>query len=262
MHPGSIPGEASNSCNVPVAFWRRDDCAGAPYVHRTGRTMMDADYSEMRTKMVDGQIRTTDVTSAAVLSAMLDVPREEFVPAARRKLAYIDEHLLVSDDRAQGGRFLMQPSPFAKLVQLADIRPGDSVLVVGADAGYSAAVLSRLASTVLALESDPVLAERASSVLAATGCDNVAVVVGPLPEGHAARAPYDVIFFGGGVDVFPAKIGEQLKEGGRLVVVEGRGNTGLARLYVRENGVVTGRRAFNAAVKPLPGFERDTAFEF
>lgn len=223
---------------------------------------MNADFSEQRVKMVDSQVRTTDVTSAPLLEAMLTVPREAFVPARRKNLAYIDEHILISDDRRQGPRYLMQPSPFAKLAQLAEIRPGDAVLDVGAGTGYSAAVLSRLARSVVALESDPDLAEQAKSALAALGCGNVSVVQGPLQAGHAAQAPYDVIFVGGSVEELPATLVDQLREGGRLVVVEGQGNAGVARLYVKSNGIATGRRAFNAAVKPLPGFERAPAFEF
>jgi protein-L-isoaspartate(D-aspartate) O-methyltransferase len=224
--------------------------------------MMNADFSEQRVKMVDGQIRTTDVTSAPLLEAMLAVPREAFVPAKRRNLAYIDEDILISDEREGVRRYLMEASPFAKLAQLADIRPGDAVLDVGAGTGYCAAVLSRLARSVVALESDESLAERAASALASLGYDNVSVVRDALPAGHPAGAPYDVIFVGGSVEELPAGLVAQLGEGGRLVVVEGQGNAGVARLYLKSNGVASGRRAFNAAVKPLPGFERTPAFEF
>lgn len=227
-----------------------------------GQTTMDVDYSGQRVKMVDGQVRTTDVTSAAILSAMLEVPREAFVPSRKRGLAYIDEDLLIAGDGGPGSRYLMEPSPFAKLVQLADVRPGDFVLDVGSGSGYGAAVLSRIASSVVALESDPALADLATRTLADLGYDNVAVMKGDLTKGYAAQAPYDVIFVGGSVDLLPAALSDQLKEGGRLVVVQGHGNAGSARLYVKSGGVVSSRRAFNAAVKPLPGFESAPAFEF
>jgi protein-L-isoaspartate(D-aspartate) O-methyltransferase len=224
---------------------------------------MSADFSERRVKMVDGQVRTTDVTSAPLLDAMLAVPREAFVGATQRDLAYIDEDIRISDGANGGGaRYLMEPSPLAKLLQLAEIGAGDSVLDVGCGTGYSSALLSRLARSVVALESDPALVETAGSALSALGCDNVTVVNGPLPEGHAAKAPYDVIFIGGAVDQVPAALLNQLAEGGRLVAVEGQGNSGVARLFFKTGGVVTGRRAFNAAIKPLPGFERIHAFEF
>jgi protein-L-isoaspartate(D-aspartate) O-methyltransferase len=224
---------------------------------------MNTDYSEQRVKMVDGQIRTTDVTKLALLDAMLTVPREAFVSANRRSLAYIDEDLLIAaPDGDRGARYLMEPSPFAKLVQLADVKPSDFVLDVGCGTGYCSAVLSRLASSVIALESDPSLAEFATDALAELGYDNAVVVQGPLREGYASEAPYDVILVGGSVEEVPQAFFDQLKEGGRLVVVVGQGNAGVARLYLKTAGEVSGRSAFNAAIKPLPGFERVRTFEF
>ena len=224
---------------------------------------MSADFSERRLKMVDGQVRTTDVTSASLIDAMLSVPREIFVDAGQRDLAYIDEDIRISDG-ANGGaaRYLMEPSPLAKLLQLAEIDASDSVLDVGCGTGYSAAILSQLARSVVALESDPALVEAAKSALSSLGCQNVTVVTGALPQGQAAKGPFNVIFIGGSVEEVPAVLLDQLAEDGRLVAVEGQGNSGVARLFFKAGGVVTGRRAFNAAIKPLPGFERIQAFEF
>jgi len=224
---------------------------------------MDIDFSEQRVKMVDGQIRTTDVTDAGVLEAMLTVPREAFVGTKWRSLAYIDDHIeIAAAEAGKPARYLMQPSPFAKLLQLAVVRPTDFVLDVGCGTGYSSAVLSRLASSVVALESDPALAETAAATLSNFGYDNVAVVQGALTEGYRAEAPYDVIFLEGSVDEVPQALLDQLKEGGRLVAVEGQGNSGIARLFFKTTGVVSSRGAFNAAIRPLPGFERAREFEF
>lgn len=222
---------------------------------------MNADFFELRTKMVDGQIRTTDVTDPAILDAMSSVPREVFVDEKRRALAYIDEDIEIAPARpGSPARYLMEPSPFAKLLQLAEITPSDRVLDVGTGTGYSAAVLSLLAGSVVALESDSGLAERARTLLADAA--NVSVVTGKLGEGHAASAPYDVILLEGAVEQLPEALRSQLAEGGRLVAVEGLGNAGVARLHLKTGGSITSRRAFNAAVKPLPGFERTPAFEF
>ncbi|WP_234188879.1 protein-L-isoaspartate O-methyltransferase [Shinella sp. NM-101] len=215
------------------------------------------DYKAARTKMVDNQIRTTDVTSREVLDAFLTVPREEFVPAAARPLAYIDNDVQIAP-----GRYLMEPSPLAKLVQLGEIAPGDVVLEVGCGTGYASAVLSKLGSSVVALESDAALAATATETLARLGYDNVAVVTGDLEAGYAPEAPYDVIFVHGAVEVLPGALFSQLRDGGRLVVVEGYGNASQARLYIKEGGRVAERNVFNTAVKPLPGFRKAKEFVF
>lgn len=191
------------------------------------------------------------------------MPREAFVDPGQRELAYIDEDLryAVTAD-SDTPRYLMEPSPFAKLAQLAEIKPGDFVLDVGSGTGYSSAVLSKLASSVVALESDATLSANATSILSSLGYDNVVVVSGPLQAGYPSEAPYDVIFVGGSVEQVPEALLSQLKDGGRLVAVEGRGNAGVATVFIKAGGTITPRRAFNAAVKPLPGFNRTREFEF
>ena len=221
---------------------------------------MTADFQDLRTKMVDGQVRTNDVTDAAIISAMLEIPREAFVPAARRPLAYIDEDIEIAAGRP--GRYLMRATPFSRLVQLAGVRAGELVLDVGCGTGYSSAVLARIAGVGVALESDPTLAAEAGERLAALGCDNVSVVEGPLPAGHAAQAPYDVILVEGSVEEIPATLLDQLKDGGRLVAVVGAGNSGRATLWLKEDGLVSSRPAFNAAVRPLDAFARVPTFQF
>lgn len=215
------------------------------------------DYKAARTKMVDNQIRTTDVTSHEVLDAFLTVAREEFVPAAAKPLAYID-----NDIQLAPGRYLMEPSPLAKLIQLAEIAKSDIILEVGCGTGYASAILSRLGSSVVALESDADLAATATETLSRLGYDNVAVVSGDLEAGYAAEAPYDVIFVHGAVEFVPAALFAQLRNGGRMVVVEGYGNASQARIYIKESGHVAERNVFNTAVKPLPGFRKAKEFVF
>ncbi len=215
------------------------------------------DYTAARIKMVDNQIRTTDVTSHSVLDAFLTVPREAFVPARLKPLAYIDNDIEVAP-----GRYLMEPSPLAKLIQLAAITKGDVVLEVGCNTGYASAILSKLSGSVVALESDEALAAAAGETLSELGFDNVAVVTGELDKGYAAEAPYDAIFIHGAVEFVPEAFFAQLRDGGRLVVVEGYGNASQARLYVKERGIASERSAFNTAVKPLPGFRKAAEFVF
>ncbi|WP_136657504.1 protein-L-isoaspartate O-methyltransferase [Nitratireductor sp. XY-223] len=221
------------------------------------------DFDLARTRMVDNQIRTTDVTSHPVLQAFLSVAREDFVPSNMRELAYIDDDIRIAPGHdGTPARYLMEPSPLAKLLQLAEVRKSDVVLEIGCGTGYVSALLSLLSDSVVALESDPALAETAVESLSRLGYDNVAVVTGELAEGYKPEAPYDVIFIGGSVEQLPHTLFDQLRDGGRLVVVEGQGNASKAKLYVSEGGHTSARRGFNTSVKPLPGFEKTAEFIF
>jgi protein-L-isoaspartate(D-aspartate) O-methyltransferase len=156
----------------------------------------------------------------------------------------------------------MKPHIFGKLVQLAGIRENDVVLVVGAGTGYSAAVLSNLAASVVALEENPDLAKTATEVLVDLGIENAVVVEGPLTGGYPSEGPYDVILVDGAVEVLPETLLEQVKPDGRLTVVEGQGGAGVARLYQKSGDAVSSRFGFNASVALLPGFAREEAFVF
>lgn len=221
------------------------------------------DFAAQRIKMVDSQLRTEDVTDYDVLGAMGEVPRERFVPARLKGLAYIDDDLVVKEASGTGpARHLMRPANFARLVQAAEIAPTDIVLDVGCGTGYSAAVLARLAQSVVALESDPDLAAAASAALTDLAIDNAAVVTGPLTAGHAAEGPYDAILLGGSVEEIPEALFAQLKEGGRLVAVVGRGRAAPAMVYTKSDSDIGRLPLFDAFVPPLPGFARPKAFVF
>jgi protein-L-isoaspartate(D-aspartate) O-methyltransferase len=215
------------------------------------------DFEAARIKMVENQIRTTDVTSHSVLQAFLAVPREAFVPEKSKVLAYID-----TDIELAPGRFLMEASPLAKLLQIAAITKTDKVLEIGAASGYVSAVLSHLAQSVVAVESDENLAYQAKRVLDHAGHSNVTVVNGDLEKGCPAKAPFDLIFVNGAVEEIPALLLDQLGEGGRLVAVVGYGNAAQAKLFLREQGVISETSRFNLSVKPLPGFRKAKDFVF
>lgn len=218
------------------------------------------DFVQSRRKMVDNQLRTNDVTDHRILDAMEAIPRERFVPASKKAIAYIDEDLPVGS--GDSGRVLMKPHIFGKLVQLANIRADQVVLIVGTATGYSAAVLSKLAASVVALEEDADLAKTASDLLVDLGIENAVVVEGPLAEGYPSEGPYDAIFVDGAVEVLPNALTEQLKPEGCLAVVEGLGGAGEARLYQKSGDAVSARFGFNASVGVLPGFSKAEEFVF
>jgi protein-L-isoaspartate(D-aspartate) O-methyltransferase len=215
------------------------------------------DFAAARRNMVDGQIRTNKVTDPAVLDALLAVPRERFVPIELASAAYVDEDVPLG-----GGRYLMEPMVFARLLQAAAPLRSDVVLDVGCATGYSTAVLSRLAGTVVALESDRALARRAAAACAELVLDNVILAEGALQRGWPARAPYDCIILGGAVEEVPPALVDQLREGARLVAVLQRGGVGQAVVMPCRHGSVSLRPLFDASIPLLQGFAAEPSFVF
>jgi protein-L-isoaspartate(D-aspartate) O-methyltransferase len=219
------------------------------------------DFAALRHAMVDGQVRISDVTDLRVLEAMLDLPRERFVPRDKLDLAYLDLDIPVSG-AGRPIRRLLKPMVLAKLIQAAEIGENDHVLDIGCATGYSAALLGRLASSVVALEEDGELAQAAKTALSAVRATNVTIVTGPLKSGWPAARPYDVIMLEGATEVVPLGLHPQLREGGRLVCVLGRGPAGKAMLYRSLEGELSGRPIFDAAAPLVPGFAQSPEFVF
>ena len=217
--------------------------------------------SAARQKMVDGQVRPSDVTDVRIIDAMLAVPREAFVPESRRALAYLDLDLDVSEG-ASDKRYLIKPVVTGKMLQAAEIKQGDNVLVVGCATGYAAAIIAHLAGQVTATDSDSSLAAKAVDVLAGLGLANVTVRTGAAAEGDPANAPYDAIILNGATEIVPDRLYSQLREGGRLVGVFATTQPPRATLVTRSHGDFGNRALFDAAVPVLPGLERAAAFVF
>lgn len=217
--------------------------------------MTVADYATRRTVMVDTQVRPSDVTKFPIIDAMLTVPRERFVPPARREAAYIGENLDLG-----GGRVLIEPRSFAKMLDLLDIRPGDSVLHVAAGMGYGTAVLARLAEFVAGIEDDAARAAAAEANLHEIGADNAAIFHAPLAGGAPKAGPFDAVLVEGGIAMLPQAIADQIKDGGRIAAIFMSGALGEARIGTMSDGRITWRGAFNAAAPVLAGFAAEPAF--
>jgi protein-L-isoaspartate(D-aspartate) O-methyltransferase len=220
-----------------------------------------SDFSTARQKMVDGQVRPSDVTDQRILDAMLAVPREAFVPESQRALAYLDLDLDVSEAGA-AKRFLIKPVVIAKMLQAAEIMETDNVLVVGCASGYAAAVVAKLGPRVTATESDGGLAAKASDVLAKLGFGNVTVRTQAAADGDETNAPYDVIVLAGATEVVPDRLYRQLRDGGRLVGVFGMSRPPRAMIVTHSHADFGDRALFDATVPVLPGLERPPAFVF
>lgn len=211
--------------------------------------MTDQSFETMRRIMVASQLRTTAVNDPRVVAAMAEVPRERYVPADRQAIAYADIAVPLG-----GGRALNPPMALGKMLTELRLLPQDRALVIGAATGYSTAVVAKLAASVIALEEDEALTPAAPP--------GVRVVRGPLVEGWAEGAPYDVILIDGAVESVPEAIVAQLADGGRLAaaVLE----AGVSRLSIGHRaGGGFGLTAFaDADAAPLPGFAPPPAFRF
>lgn len=217
------------------------------------------DFALARHYMVECQVRTNRVTDEAVIDAMEDLPRQDFLPDALKLQAYIDEDITVAK-----GRIMMEPMVLARLAQAARIEETDLCLVVGSATGYEAAVVSKMGSAVVALESDAMLSGGSKAALESLGANTVSVLQGDLTKGHPGQGPYDVILINGAVGDLPEALTEQLSEGGRLVYVKApqAKGCGKAVLVTKENGVLTEMEIFDANIPSLPEFAAAPKFTF
>ena len=216
-----------------------------------------ADFTQRRVTMVDTQVRPSDVTKFPILDAMLSVPREAYVEEAKRDLAYADMPIDLG-----GGRQLLDARAISKLLEALTPSPTDLVLEIGAGAGYTTAILARMAEAVVAVEEDEDLARDAEAVLSEQGVDNAALVQGPLIDGSAKHGPFDMVMIFGGVNAVPDAIVDQLKDGGHIAAIFMEGAVGEARVGVKTGGRISWRMAFNATAPLLPGFAKAPSFAF
>lgn len=217
--------------------------------------MNEQTYESLRRAMVASQLRTTSVNDARVVAVMSEVPRERFVPAERRALAYVDTPVPLG-----GGRALNPPMVTGRLLTEAAVTPADHVLVVGAATGYAAALLAGLAGSVVAVESDAALVAAMRDALAVEAA--VTVVEGPLAAGGPDQAPFDLILIDGAVEDVPEALRAQLKPSGRIALV--LADDGVTRLAIgRSTGDAIAFQVFaDAEAVSLPGFERPRKFSF
>ena len=191
-----------------------------------------SDFSTARQKMVDGQVRPSDVTDLRIIDAMLAVPREEFVPASQRAMAYLDLDLEVAPNR-----FLIKPVVLARMLQASDVKATDKVLVVGCPTGYAAAVIAQFVGQVTSAAGMPA-------------------------NGDAANGPYDLIVLAGATEIVPTGLYKQLAPGGQLVGVFALTKPARAVIVTHSHEDFGSRPLFDATAPVLPGMEKLPAFVF
>jgi protein-L-isoaspartate(D-aspartate) O-methyltransferase len=221
--------------------------------------MDSTDFSQARQTMVDCQIRPTKVTDENIVDAFATVPREAFVGRNQRAIAYVDEDLPLP-----GGRCMMEAMVLARLIQALAVGKDDNVLVVGAATGYGAAIMARLAGSVIAVETRTQMVEKAQETLVSIGTDNAVAIKGRLTEGFANEGPYDAILIEGAVETMPERILEQLGNGGRLVAVwrPEDAPVGVASIWTKAGNEFVRKPLFDAQVPVLDEFRCKRDFVF
>ena len=206
------------------------------------------DFAAARKVMVDSQVRVNDVTDRALQAALLETPRERFVPQDRAFAAYAEVEAEIA-----GGRRLMLARDLSKLLMAVAARPGGIARAVAGP--YAAAVLARMGLTVTAQEADAAVFDVAGAALAEAG---VTTVVAPLTQ--PSGGPYDVIVSEAAVPVRPEAWLAALKGGGRLAVVDRAGPAGKAVLYVKGESGLSRRELFDAAPPVLAELAPEPTF--
>jgi len=221
--------------------------------------MDETHFSQARQTMVDCQIRPTKVTDENIIDAFATVPREAFVGRNQRAIAYVDEDLPLP-----GGRCMMEAMVLARLIQALAVGKDDNVLVVGAATGYGAAIMARLAGSVIAVETRTQMVEKAQETLVSIGTDNAVAIKGRLTEGFANEGPYDAILIEGAVETMPERILDQLGNGGRLVAVwrPEDAAVGVASIWTKAGNEFVRKPLFDAQVPVLDEFRCKRDFVF
>jgi protein-L-isoaspartate(D-aspartate) O-methyltransferase len=204
-------------------------------------------FADRRRRMVDEQIVARGVADPAVLDAMRAVPREMFVPASAAEFAYEDSPVPIGEEQT-----ISQPYVVALMAEALELTAADRVLEIGAGSGYAAAVLSRIAAEVYAIERHASLADLATSRLKDLGYDNVHVVHGDGTLGLASHAPYDAIVVAAGGPSVPEALRSQLAIGGRLVIPVGTTQRAQELVRVRRIGEHEYRQEELGAVRFVP----------
>lgn len=210
-------------------------------------------FTELRRVMVDCQLRTYDVTDRAVLAAADRVPREAFVPAELSHLAYLDQPVPLPGT----SRALMAPMVIARMIQVLDLEPGEKVLEFGGGSGFGAALMAGMGTKATLWEPDAAAFALAQTALAQAGTEGVT-----LSATQPAASDFDAVLVSGSCESAPESLFGLVRDGGRLIAIEGIGRSARVKLYQKTGQIMTGRPVFDAAAPVLEEFRRKPSFVF
>lgn len=207
-------------------------------------------YELARANMVKSQILPQNIRNELLVEIISKTPRQIFIPEERQGIAYMDEAVMVG-----GGRYIMPPMVFAKMVEVLDIKGNESILDIACGTGYSSVILANLCRKVVAVESNNDLASKAHLNLNKLGVNNVIIIGDRLVDGHEESAPYDIIFINGAIKEVPASLLGQLGDNGKLITIISKArNMGSIVLLKKINGVTSSEDIFDVNLPLIEDF--------
>ena len=215
------------------------------------------DAHQENTVMVDGQIKPLPNISPNILEALYGIDRRDYTPAKLRKFSYIEKNILIGKNR-----YLPKAAITAKLLSALEIENTETILIISSTMGYSAALASKIAETVICIEQDTELLNLSEKIAIENSMNNIVFIKNELDKGYPDQGPYSCILIEGAIEEEPKKILDQLTEGGRLVTILNNNENGSAIKYSRINGQIISQFLFNMDAPLLDSFKKSKKFNF
>ena len=207
--------------------------------------------------MIDGQVKPLSNIKPNILEALYQINRKDFTPENMKNFSYVEKNIYIGNER-----YLSKPGIVAKLLSALDVETSETVLIIGSGTGYSAAITSKIAETVICIEEDLDLISFSESAAINNSINNIVFINNQLNKGYIDQGPYSSILIEGGVEEIPNIILDQLAEGGKLVTIIFQNDTGSAIKYSRKNNQIISQFLFSIEAPILKSFEKSKKFNF
>ena len=215
------------------------------------------DSNLLNKNMVEGQIKPIGGMQKNILEAFSSINRDDFVPKHLKDNSFSERNLFLERDR-----FILKANLTAKIISALNISNEENVLIIGSSTGYSSAIISRLAETVISIEEDKELLDFSEDVIKNIGIDNIVFINNKMIEGCSDQEPFNAIIIEGAVDEVPPKILNQLEHNGRLIAMINDNGISNVIEYQKKNNTFTERFLFSCSAPKLKSFDKRKSFSF
>ena len=209
------------------------------------------------TAMVLGQIKPLSNISQKILEALYGIDRKDYTPIELRDFSYIEKNIHIGKNR-----YLLKPAITAKLLSALEVEGTETILIISSTTGYSAALASKIAETVICIEEDSDLLNFSEKIAIANSMNNIVFIKNELNKGYPDQGPYTCILIEGAIEEEPKLIIDQLADGGRLVTILNDNENGSAIKYSKINGQITSQFLFSMDAPVLESFKKSKKFNF